>query len=306
MTYFDELYTNNDAVMTVVAPLTGEFSRLFNLEKALFNKMRKSHLTKSIVEADRRLDADVTGMRALVMAGLHSPDESARDSAWRLHNRFIAFGNVFKQSYEEKPADVIALLADLAGEKYSEDAKALNMTSWVDDLDDAVRDFTRLMVERREEETAKPEGRLIDARRQLGKVYRQMISMVEAAATLDAKGSYDGFIDELNYEIKRYNEADREPARKDIGATDRCVVEPVETLPYTGKAVTPIVKAFYRAAGRPTVELVFARDFFLTYRHNVEAGTAVVTLHGKGGYKGRFSTTFNIAREERSPPPEGQ
>jgi hypothetical protein len=74
-------------------------------------------------------------------------------------------------------------------------------------------------------------------------------------------------------------------------------VEPIETLPYTGKAVTPVPVAYYRGDGeKPTVELVFAKDFSVTYKNNVEVGTADVTLHGKGHYKGQKTVTFNIAR----------
>jgi hypothetical protein len=65
---------------------------------------------------------------------------------------------------------------------------------------------------------------------------------------------------------------------------------------YTGKAVTPLPKAYYREEGKPTVELVFARDFSVTYKNNVDIGTADLTLHGKDAYKGQKKTTFNIAR----------
>jgi hypothetical protein len=296
MTYYDVLYKNDDAVMTLLTPLDAEFTGLFKREKALFNKMRKSDFTKKIAGADRRMDDDITGMNNLVRAGLHSPTGSTREAAERLHNRFAAFGDIARRSYEEEPADVMALVTDLTSAGYKNEVTALNMTTWVTDLLAALQAFNGLIIDRRDEETAKPEGKLADVRRQLDKVYRQMVDMVESAATIDTAGAYEEFIRELNYEIKRYNDDDHEHARKDLGATDHCVVEPVETLAYTGKAVTPIVKAFYREEGKTTIELVFSRDFFLTYKNNVEVGTAVVTLHGKGGYKGQFHTTFNIAR----------
>lgn len=37
-------------------------------------------------------------------------------------------------------------------------------------------------------------------------------------------------------------------------------------------------------------------DFSVTYRNNVNVGTATLILHGKGAYKGQKIVTFNIAR----------
>jgi hypothetical protein len=44
------------------------------------------------------------------------------------------------------------------------------------------------------------------------------------------------------------------------------------------------------------VELVFAKDFNVTYRHNVEAGEATVILQGKGRFNGSHERKFNIVR----------
>jgi hypothetical protein len=74
------------------------------------------------------------------------------------------------------------------------------------------------------------------------------------------------------------------------------VVETIDTQKYTEKAVTPIPRGYYREEGKPTVELVFAKDFSVTYKNNKEVGTAELTLHGKGAYKGQKTVTFNIAR----------
>ena len=60
---------------------------------------------------------------------------------------------------------------------------------------------------------------------------------------------------------------------------------------YTGKAITP----------KPTVKvgsttLKLNTDYTLSYKNNVNAGTATVTVTGKGAYTGSVSKTFKIAR----------
>jgi hypothetical protein len=65
---------------------------------------------------------------------------------------------------------------------------------------------------------------------------------------------------------------------------------------YTGKAVTPIPRVFFKSANGETKELQFSEDFFVTYRNNTEVGEATVVIHGKGKYCGSHNSTFHIAR----------
>ena len=71
------------------------------------------------------------------------------------------------------------------------------------------------------------------------------------------------------------------------------VVNP--SLPYTGKKHTPIlvVKA---APGGKTKTLSKATDYTVSYTNNLNAGTAKVTVNGKGNYTGTLTTTFKINR----------
>ena len=58
---------------------------------------------------------------------------------------------------------------------------------------------------------------------------------------------------------------------------------------YTGKAVKPgvVVKA-------GSIKLTKGTDYTVSYKNNVNAGTATVTVTGKGSYKGTLSKTFKI------------
>ncbi|MDR3261023.1 MAG: hypothetical protein LBT78_04225 [Tannerella sp.] len=42
---------------------------------------------------------------------------------------------------------------------------------------------------------------------------------------------------------------------------------------------------------------VNSKDFTVTYRKNIEVGTADLIIHGKGAYKGTKTVTFNIAEQ---------
>ncbi len=67
------------------------------------------------------------------------------------------------------------------------------------------------------------------------------------------------------------------------------------SVPYTGKKHTPapVVKA---APGGKTKTLTKGTDYTVSYTNNLNAGTAKVTVKGKGNYTGTLTTTFKITR----------
>lgn len=71
----------------------------------------------------------------------------------------------------------------------------------------------------------------------------------------------------------------------------QATVSAVATQKYTGSAITPT----------PTVKLqgktlTKNTDYTLSYKNNINAGTATITIKGKGGYTGSKSTTFKIVK----------
>jgi hypothetical protein len=139
-----------------------------------------------------------------------------------------------------------------------------------------------------------------DTRVDTDRYYHAIVNQIEnicLGGTIDLSN----LLRDWNAVIERFRdilaqETGRRHPVKDLGAGDHCVIEPIDTQKYTEKAVIPIPKAYWREDGKPTVELVFAKDFSVTYKNNVNVGTAEVTLHGTGDYKGQKTVTFNIAR----------
>lgn len=80
------------------------------------------------------------------------------------------------------------------------------------------------------------------------------------------------------------------PAKINIAGA---VTEPLLSYEYTGKAITPIPVMYYE--GR---ELVFAVDFSVSYKNNVEVGEATVIMYGKGRFCGTHIRKFNIVKHE--------
>jgi len=71
--------------------------------------------------------------------------------------------------------------------------------------------------------------------------------------------------------------------------------ESIPTQPYFGSnPITPLTRVFYRTDDG-TEELKFTIDYEVSYENNKEVGDALMILHGKGKYTGRFLITFHIA-----------
>ena len=67
------------------------------------------------------------------------------------------------------------------------------------------------------------------------------------------------------------------------------------TMKYTGKALKPDVTVKIQLNGK-TVTLVKDTDYIVSYKNNVNKGTATVTVKGKGNYTGTITLTFTIKK----------
>ncbi|MDE7206168.1 MAG: glycoside hydrolase family 25 protein, partial [Lachnospiraceae bacterium] len=73
--------------------------------------------------------------------------------------------------------------------------------------------------------------------------------------------------------------------------TEVTLVSEIESLVYTGKAVTPQVKVIDKVN---ETELIMGTDYKVSYVDNKAAGAARIVIKGKGQYKGEVTKTFDI------------
>jgi hypothetical protein len=293
---FDNLLKAFPAAMAVVAALYIEFIRLFAIEESLVDSAKGSDITRLLTEADQRIDRTVVGINSTVNAGLHHFDSKMVDAAHRIQVRMNAFGNIESKAYEEEANSVRLLVTDLRN-NYSADLFTLSLGQWIDELALAGAAFDTLFTRRNTEWADRPDAKLKDIRKEIDAVYRPMTERINAAALMDEAGQYDEFIRQLNREIEYFVDHSHRHARKDVA---HVTAAGIADQPFTGKAITPIPQVFFTEDGKPTVELVFAKDFTVTYRDNIKVGTATIIIHGKGAYRGTKAITFNIASPSKN------
>ena len=278
-----EAYPN---VANIVSALLAPFYTLLVLEGKLVDAVRGSELSKQLAETDERLDRALVGLNAAVNAGLHHPDPAFVKAAERLKTRLDAFhGEIERKAYEEESAAVKILVADLQG-SYAPQVSTLGLGVWVSEIAAAQSLFEQLFLQRSAERAALPQEKLTDVKKQIEAAYRQIIERIDAYTVMNGESVTGVFISRLNDEITYFNEHTHRRTKKDI---DPAVVASIPDQPWENKPVTPMPEATFDGH-----ELVFTVDYELSYRDNNAPGTASVTLHGKGAFKGKKTVSFNI------------
>jgi hypothetical protein len=299
--FFKELHIRLDtagpAVRMTVASLMPEFETRLTVEDAVFRWARKSELTKQIAEADAEIDRLLVAINGVVQTGRHSSTPAVKDSGDKVYHKLQQYGYIAHKAYPAQVGDLRALLEDFAGE-YAQDVSNLGLGVWVMQLQSALNTFTRLLGERDDEKIEKPTITARVARKDMEAAWRPIEDAINANANaaIGTASEFVTFIDHLNPEITRLNETFHR-AKKDLGAGDHTVIEPITTQTFTEEPITPIPMVHYCEEGKPTVKLWLGKDFSVTYKNNVKVGMAELTIHGKGDYKGQKSVAFNIARK---------
>lgn len=115
--------------------------------------------------------------------------------------------------------------------------------------------------------------------------YSDNINVGTAKVLVSGKGIYKVLASVANFTI----------ITKDFAGV---TVLPVENQVYTGKEITPEI-----VVKNGSQILKAGVDYTVTYKNNVEAGTAVAEITGKGNFSGKTKITFEI-EEKTEPKPE--
>jgi hypothetical protein len=277
-------------VKGLVSLLFTIFSTLLNLEKKLLDAARASYFTHQIMEADRRVDLDLVGIKAAIHAALHHIDPAIVEAARQLNFRLKDFGDIIHKSYEAESAAVQVLLGEFA-DTFATQVELVGITPWVDDLTVAEQAFNALYAQRNTELADRPKERMRDVQRDIQAEYGKMVTCIESDVIGNGEAKCGEFVRQLNEQIKYFNEHSHHTVKHDL---THAAVDSIADQPFAGKAITPIPVVRYTDSKGAVVELIFAKDFTLTYKDNDRVGTAEAVIHGKGAYKGQKAETFNI------------
>jgi hypothetical protein len=269
-----------------VANLMGAFNTAVEVEASLVDASKNSEYTEKLAVADRRRDQAVIGMSQTVDAALRYFDPTVVNAAKRISLRLKDFRTLIEDKpYEEESAAVKILVLDLKS-RFAADVDILKIGGWVDELSYAETDFDELFAKRNTEWAGRPQGKLVDARKQVDVYYREMVTLIDAYGALNGYDITGEFVRELNLDIKYFNDHIYHSGRKDL---DAATIEDIPDQIYAGEPLFPMPVVSYEGE-----KLLFTVDYEVSYHDNNRPGTAKITVHGKGKYKGIKEVSFNI------------
>jgi hypothetical protein len=204
-----------------ITTLFSKFLALQDEEIALLELIFKSEITRKIEEQDTTRDEVYRGLVAAVDAAVHHFDATKREAAITLKSVVDHYGNLTRLTYDEESAGIKDLLRELALPAHAPLATALSLGEWTTRLGTVNDAFVALMMERYEEVSQRPKGRLRVVREEVDKVLHEILDRVEAVVLLngiDFSEELKPFVDEYNALASRYkNILARERGRRAAG-----------------------------------------------------------------------------------------
>jgi hypothetical protein len=281
-----EEISSRPAIVNIVANVIGVFNTKVELEAKLVDAARSSQYTEKIANADSRRDKAVVGLSLAVDSSLRHPDPEVLDAAKRISLRLKAFRTAIENKrYEAESTAIQILLTDLRS-TYATDVETLKIGSWVDEMSYAETYFDELFAKRNSEWAGRPQEKLRDVRKKVDEYYRGMVTLIDAYGALNGYDVTGEFIRKLNITVKYFNDHIPHSRKKDLDAAD---IDDVPDQVYEGEPVFPLPVVYY--VGK---KLLFTIDYELSYHDNDRPGTAKITIHGKGKFKGIKEVSFKI------------
>jgi hypothetical protein len=278
-----------------------EYSDALNQEKAVFKWIHKSEITAKKAKTDHARDHAVKGIAAVVRNDMKHFDPTIRDHALHVYGLLEAYGNMPAADYDAETANIDSLITRLRSIGYQASVTALGLAGWIAELEAQNNLFKTYVDDFAKEQIAKPAIEPKAARQQTDDALHVATNHVTSLVILNGQSQYVAFINEFNTLVNHYNNLVHEHygrlhARTDITPS---VLGAIPEQPYTGKPVFVIpelILTVEREGKTFTLHPEFSVDFTVTYKNNVEPGTATLTITGIGKFVGEIVTTFNIIK----------
>lgn len=189
----------NDSILLVLNVFKTQLSEL---DKAIIS-LKKSQLTLPIAESDAERDMAFRGFVLYVQAYAHSLDAAHREAAHNLQVLIDNYGDFRRKAYNKQSADMINFLQDIDN-SHTADIEEIEAGYWVDSMQDSNDKFINLMTNRYTEGVEQFSGEVREVRTQIGRSFRQMVSMLEAGNMVSEGTAYVKIINQLNERIRYY------------------------------------------------------------------------------------------------------
>ena len=182
-------------------------------EDAALALSRKSLLSDTIREADKRREQLYVTLRNIVKAYRTFPVEAEAAAARRLVQLLKDYAINPRMQRDAETGLMVHLLDDLAGQ-YAADVATLRIGPLVEALKEVNEQLRSTTDRRSDERSAHVVGRLQKARKEADRAYSAFVRKVNALAVVGRAEDYAAFIDYVNTEVAHYRHEVIPPRKK--------------------------------------------------------------------------------------------
>ncbi|MDR2562989.1 MAG: DUF6261 family protein [Prevotellaceae bacterium] len=285
-----------------VPPLIDGYTTALDKEISIYKWTRRSNFTKKKMEIDNKRDTVYTGITGTVRINMKHFDPMIRDAAMHINNMLSSYENVTQMNYDAETATINSIISRIRSDAYAPAMQLIGLQPWVNELELLNTQFKEYVEDTSQEQMSKPDISQKESRKLTDKALSLITDRVEAIVIFNGEATISGFISEYNNLAKHYNTLVNERYGRTHSRSEiiNAEVAPIPTQVYTGKPIIVIPELIMRDVDSNdeeiSTELVFSKDFTVTYNDNIMPGLATMLISGLGKYKGERIVTFNIER----------
>ena len=291
---------NKYKVILNAQAMIDDYKAKIEQEDGIYKYLRGSEYTEKKRKTDQTRDRVLTDITIQIRAMERNLDPAVSESAKRVLRLINNYRNIEHVDYDAETAGIDSILEHLATPEYSGDVQRLNMQVSFDELDRLNTLFKTYAVDVELEQGKKPDISSKTARKETDEALKKLTSRLTAIITIDGPEDAQPLLVAYNVHANHYNTLWKEHYGRTHAKTDitDAVISGIDSeYSYTGDTINviPAVAVSKTRNGKTTlVKLVFSKDFTVSYRNNIEPGTATLFIDGIGKFTGRITTTFTI------------
>jgi hypothetical protein len=186
---------------SVLTTLTSQMDDLFQQEQS-------SGITQELIDLDARRDKAFMGIKAILEGYQYHYDEATKNAARNLLFNLNNYGtNIPRMNYQAETAVIDSMLSDWETEtKLVAAITTLKLADWIVELKTANATFNDRYLARVSETAANPATSFTAIREDGTMAYRELVSHIEAHATLGSNVIHQELVSEVGVLAKQYNQ----------------------------------------------------------------------------------------------------
>ena len=186
-----------------IIPTLDELDKVLATFKKGIAMNKTSEYSEKITALDAVRSKAFRNFIGCIQGETHRPEEDHREAARRLFILLKPYNNLNRKSYRNKTELMYKLVEVLRSDKHASDVQTVNVSAWIDKMDNANKAFDQLFDLR---DNTEGERLIINNREMRHRIrlhYNRLLEIIEALLVLHADRPLEGFVGRHNERVAK-------------------------------------------------------------------------------------------------------